>query len=250
MIHRLIDFWPINKCNRDCYYCPARKGIEPIDHEFPPDGRVTRFNNDHFFSWVDKYCDPKTDVFNGTGGEPGLYGKNPTQRNDGFIRNLKLLIYGLTVERGFKMVMQTNGTLEIPSSPNLVRTAAWHFDERPIYYDSIIIIKLPGWFSKVKWCEENNVPYRVTNLNEEFRGGGPGILNDKPTRFTHYCFINAYGQISKTGCYDGDIYAEDYAIRDLSPPIWKNLKSTCPCCGNAAAVERAFELSGIDIKYK
>ena len=228
---KAITIWLINKCNFNCYYCSARQGIEPMDHEYPPDGRVTRVNNRQLLAWLDRYLDPGEWLLELTGGEPGLYPEIDT------------LIPELT-GRGYHGIIQTNGSLQIPKSNNFVRTAAWHGECKPSFYDKIIIIKDPksNWIDKAKWCKENNISFRLIGLNETFRGKPPVVYpQSKGINITHYAFINAYGQLAD--CWKGPFY-EDYCIRDMSLPPDFDLRfagGNCTNCVNVRAIEIACE---------
>jgi len=224
---KLITIWLINKCNFNCYYCVSRGGLEPLDFNYPDESVVSRNSNKLLLPWLDKWLDPKEWVLEFTGGEPGLYPEIDT------------LIPALE-KRGYHGVIQTNGSLPIPDSPNFVRTAAWHQDNRPKYYDSMIIIKTPdgGYLKKAKWCKENKVPYRLTEFNEAYKGNQTNTPDPNPCVITHYAFMNAYGQLAN--CHRGT-FREDNCIREMSPPPDFLLKNVCPSCGNTKAVEYALE---------
>ena len=225
---KLITIWLINKCNFNCYYCSARGGIEPMDFNYPDESVVARNSNKLLLPWLEKYCPPHEWLLEFTGGEPGLYPEIDT-----LIPELE--------KRGYSGVIQTNGSLPIPKSSTFVRTAAWHGDSRPQYYDSMIIIKTGNFMEKVKWCKANNVKFRLTSLNESFRQAQPAPLDTRNCKITHYAFINAYGQLAN--CYKGPFVA-DKCIRAMSPPPdFALAKSSCPKCGNVKAVEYAL---GID----
>ena len=226
---KLITIWLINKCNYDCTYCVAKPGLEPMEFNYPNENVVSRNSNALLLPWLDKWLDPDEWLIELTGGEPGLYPEIDT------------LIPALT-QRGYRGVIQTNGSLPIPESPNFVRTAAWHGDKRPKYYDSMIIIKAPdsGFEEKAEWCKANQVPYRLTELNGSYKGEHSSETDPNPCVITHYAFMNAYGQL--THCHRG-AFREDNCIREMSPPPYFELSGTCPSCGNTKAVEYALETS-------
>jgi len=225
---KLITIWLINKCNFNCYYCTAKGGLQPLDFDYPDDSIVARNSNKLLIPWLEKYCSPDEWLLEFTGGEPGLYPE------------IDILIPALE-SRGYRGVIQTNGSLYIPKSSTFVRTAAWHESSRPKYYDSMIIIKTGGFMEKIKWCRENGVKFRLTGLNESFRNGPPAPSDTRNCKITHYAFINAYGQLAN--CWKGP-FAADNCIRGMSPPLLFELaKSSCPKCGNVKSVEYAL---GID----
>lgn len=224
---KLITIWLINKCNFNCYYCTARGGIEPTDFNYPDESVVARNSNKLLLPWLEKYCPPNEWLLEFTGGEPGLYPE------------INTLIPELTA-RGYSGVIQTNGSLFIPKSSSFVRTAAWHENNRPIHYDSMIIIKTGNFMEKIKWCKENGVKFRLTNLNESFRKTPSASTDTRNCKITHYAFMNAYGQLAN--CYKGP-FKTDNCIRLMSPPpVFELAKSPCPKCGNVKAVEYALGL--------
>ena len=224
---KLMTIWLTNKCNFDCYYCVAKGGIEPPGFELPPHDPARRINNKDLLAWIKKWLNPKEWVLEFTGGEPGLY-----PEIDELIPELTSL--------GYFGAIQTNGSLPIPHSPNFVRTAAWHFDKRPKFYDTMIIIKIPDgtWAKKEKWCKENGVPYRLTQFNKAFENLQTVMPEPEPCVITHYGFINAYGQIAN--CHK-EPFNEEKSIRAMSPPPNFKLADSCPHCGNVKAVEYALE---------
>lgn len=237
---KALSIWPINKCNLKCHYCTAKPGLQPLDFEYPID-IVQRVNNHDLFKWVDEYLDPKEWVIELTGGEPGLYPE------------IVPLVEGLT-DRGYHGVIQTNGTLLIPKSKTFNRVATWHtsIDNPPRYYDWMIILydSMSDVSEKVQWCRDQKIPFQIIPLYtenwnvdltiDELYNKGGCMKFPSPTVITHFCFMNAYGQIAP--CWRSK-FSQDLCIRRMTPPIILDLAKYCPSCLTCKIIENALEKS-------
>lgn len=227
---KLLTVWPINWCNFRCYYCPAKYGLEETGFQYPNEDAVSRNRNGLLFPWLDKFCNPDEWLIEITGGEPGMYPE------------IDSLMLGLQ-ERGYHGIIATNGSFPILRVPNFKKVGAWHKDKKfPRDCDYVIIIKNPqdDWQSKVRYCKEQEIPFRTNNFalfytqaqdesiphNTYGDGFGYGPL------VTEVCWINAWGQISEC-CKSATNPL--VAIRNLSPPV---VKGPCNSCVNAMNIER------------
>ena len=151
---KLLSIAVIQSCNYDCYYCVMKNWIYPLDHVLEDGAPANAVTNAALLQWLDGHIDPGEWLLKITGGEPGLYPEIDT------------LIPALA-QRGYKGVVETNGSLPVPQSGSFPRLAAWHIGrDFPQYYDTILIIKDGGdnWEEKIAYCEEHNVPYVTTML--------------------------------------------------------------------------------------
>ena len=216
----------VMSCNYNCYYCPVQKWLMPINNLFsdkPPEkdypiNGTNCINNDSLLKWLDKYIEPESHIIEITGGEPGLY------------KEIDTLIPALN-ERGYLGIIKTNGSLPIPKTDNFQRIATWHEGKNfPEYYDQILIIENQNdaYKQKIKYCEENNILYHTCLFDEYYK---TNITFDKSlcreTKFEAFTHVNNRGQI--TDCSSGIIFEENN-IFAMTPPIYRNLKSSCHLC--------------------
>jgi hypothetical protein len=131
-----------------------KKWVYPIDHILEDGAPANAITNDALLQWLDAYIDPNGWLLKITGGEPGLYPEIDT------------LIPALE-QRGYKGIVETNGSLPIPQNESFPRLAAWHINrDMPEYYDTILIIQdsNDNWEEKIKYCKEHEIPYVTTML--------------------------------------------------------------------------------------
>jgi organic radical activating enzyme len=216
----LLTLYPIQSCNLTCKYCPTKKWIYPINHEY------NRLNNDLIFSWLDKFCPPEEWCIEVSGGEPGVYPE------------IEGLVNGLT-ERGYYGLIKTNGTLPIPHSDNFQRVAAWHkcsdIDNPPKYYDTILLIKNPDdcWEEKRQYCIDNEIPYKeIIFRNYDIPYAERQEPEDTAFRNTfikNWTVAYSSGQLAR--CY-GHENIEGVTIQNMSPPPQINIWKYCQFCIN------------------
>jgi len=147
----LLNLAVIQSCNYNCYYCTMKEWTYPMDHVLPDGKKANALTNESLLNWIDEYLTPDKWIIKITGGEPGLYPE------------IETLIPELA-KRGYKGLIETNGSLPIPKSDNFIRLAAWHLNRPfPEYYDAIMIIQLKedNWQEKVDYCEKNGIKYLV-----------------------------------------------------------------------------------------
>jgi len=239
---KLLIISIVQSCNQNCYYCPTRRWLYPIDFKFPYSGDdslsdeekertrlpVNRITNEALLKWLDKYIDPKEWFIEITGGEPGLY------------KEINTLIPALN-DRGFKGIIKTNGSLPIPKSNGFIRTTAWHeaVKDIPPYYDKILIIKNPhdDWKKKVEYCEKNNIEYRLLDFNYNYEN----IDNDKKmpepkhnTVFEGMTLILSMGQIIP--CFP-KLPVDDENIFNMTPPKIQDTTKECSKCVHCLSAE-------------
>ena len=162
----LLQIALTTKCNLKCSTCPMKewRNVEP---KFP-------LTNRELIPFIERYCTPDKWVIELTGGEPALY--------DG----LDELCTWLS-KSGYKVLIKTNGLLEIEAYPNIRRCAAFHqFINPPKYYDIYLIIDKLDSERKIAYCRYNRIPFRVIGLNKT-------PLPDQFHRFDNIAFINAAG---------------------------------------------------------
>ena len=151
---KLLSIAIFQSCNYDCYYCVMKPWTYPLGHVLEDGTPANALTNETLLNWLDTYIDPNEWLLKITGGEPGLYPEIDT------------LIPALA-QRGYKGMVETNGSLPIPESEAFIRLAAWHIGgDMPQYYDTILIIQDNNndWEEKIEYCEEHSIPYVVTIL--------------------------------------------------------------------------------------
>jgi len=237
----LLSIYIIQSCNLDCYYCPMKPWIKPLDYKFPFKGNegtkdwtdeqkeasrlpLNAITNNILLKWLDKFIDPAEWIIEISGGEPGLYPE------------INALIPELN-RRGYYGVIKTNGLLPIPKSENFKLVTAWHesVKEIPPNYDWILILKNPAsnWREKAAYCRKNSIPFRALTFHNRYKTGNfyTGLVTRK-NNFGYYSVIRSMGQIVR--CPD-DISSSGGFIQDMCPPQKKDL-SECPFCFIAADV--------------
>ena len=230
---RLLTIYPIQSCNLKCEQCPATEGQIPVNHPW------NKLNNEMLFPWMTTYFPPHKTFVELRGGEPSLYPE------------INELMFWLN-EKGYYGLVKTNGILPIPKTPNFIRIAAWHrdIDQPPEHYDSMLILANPkqDWQAKVRYCEENNIPYK-TGEYVIFHGSDKGkIYGKQPTKpvsfFKSWTLVYSNADINQCPirrkyCVDGDLdlHPDDRGAKvwKMSPPRFRG--KPCPMCPNVTGQE-------------
>lgn len=196
-----------NRCNFSCWHCPMGKWRNSAAPRWP-------LSNEILIPYLQKYVDPKNWVVELTGGEPSLY--------DGIEDLMRWLS-----ETGYKTLVKTNGSGDLPHLPNVKIVAAFHrLEQPPKNYDEILIVDKVNREEKEAYCKENNIPYQVIGWNKENPDGA--------THGFQYCaFINPAGH--QVGCCADrpieDVRADgiDYRRIDKRPLV------AMVCCNHCKA---------------
>jgi len=162
----LLNLAVIQSCNYDCYYCTMKEWTYPIDHVFGDGKKANRLTNEILFKWIDAFLNPNEWMIKITGGEPGLYPE------------IEGLVLGLA-QRGYRGIIETNGSLPIPKTDNFIRLGAWHLGKPfPVYYDAIVIIqnKNDNWQEKIDHCEKKGIKYLI---NMQRGASSPWTLEER-----------------------------------------------------------------------
>lgn len=155
-----------NRCNFSCWHCPMKewRNREP---KFP-------LNNAELLPFLEMNVDPKEWVVELTGGEPSLY------------EGIEELMEWLSAN-GYRTIVKTNGSGNLPKLPNVKIVAAFHkLDEPPQNYDIYLIVDKVQREEKEAYCKEHGIPYKVIGFDKE----NP---DNATNGFTYVSFINAAG---------------------------------------------------------
>ena len=220
----------MNSCNRDCYYCPVKKWLRPLNREQTDDDKknnrplVNQLNNRDLLKFIFKNIKPSGWVIELTGGEPGLYPE------------IDELLMELTKKK-YQGMVKTNGSCEIKSTDNFPLVAAWHEGEKiPANYDQILIIKNPAddWRAKTTYCEENGIPYHTVGFDRKFEGvKAYAEVFGKINRAIRCAHVNSSGRVTECAAAPPDDAA---TIWEGKMPT-RNLQRTCLKCKNIHDVE-------------
>jgi MoaA/NifB/PqqE/SkfB family radical SAM enzyme len=205
---------------------------------YPPDLKAPRWNsgeltsincitNTVLFPWLDANCPPSEWILKITGGEPGLYPE------------IAELIPWLS-QRGYRTLVETNGSLPIPKADLCVRLAAWHFEKpTPKYFDMILIIEndAEDWRKKVDYCEQGDIPYITVPL----RGGYGKVdghiidMEHEPTKIEAILHMYSMGNLKMCpSC--GEVYGD---IFNKTEPVVKVLDNyVCKRCPQTFMVDQ------------
>lgn len=130
-----------NKCNRSCPYCPVEQWRNTTPRQ--------PLNNSELIPFIEEYAKPEQWVIELTGGEPSLY--------DGIDELMQWLS-----DKGYRALVKTNGTGNLPHLPNVKIVAAFHdIDNPPKNYDELLIINTEGREEKEVYCAAHQIPYKV-----------------------------------------------------------------------------------------
>jgi hypothetical protein len=245
MFH-LLTIYPVQSCNLRCPQCPASIGQVPVDHPW------NKLNNAMLFPWLKEYFPYYKTFIELRGGEPSLYSE------------IVELMKWLGTE-GYHGSVKTNGILPIPKTDGFVRLAAWHRDVAypPKYYDVILILANPNqdWQAKVRYCQENNIPYRLGNY-EIYHGPDKGKIysytdglqdlklptnsesvSNSVSFFSTWTLVFSNADINSCMNYlkyevlgDDKLHPDDKGAKvwKMSPP---HFKAPCGHCSNVVAQE-------------
>lgn len=236
---KLLKIQLMNSCDRNCYYCPAKKWMKPVGFAFTDRGYpiyMDAITNEALLKWLKEYINPNEWILEFTGGEPSLY-----KEIDTLVPTLNKL--------GYKGIIRTHGGNPIPKSDNFRIVTAWHEfwgDKCPTYYDLILIIKNPNddWRKKLDYCISSGIPYKTCEFDESYAGREMLHIDtgkaDKPCVITHISYISSMGQLA--GCQRKEL-SEDKTIFNMSPPdiisTW-NTKG-CEYCIHEAHVQLVLQ---------
>jgi hypothetical protein len=141
---KLLAISLTRKCNLRCPWCVGRPWVNA-----EPAADYAPLSNVALLPFLGK-ASPGEFFVELTGGEPALY--------DGLDELL-----GYLERRGFRGTIRTNGLLPVRKTAGFKRIAAFHdYGNPPKYYDVYLIIKQLDWERKAKYCEENEIPYKLT----------------------------------------------------------------------------------------
>ena len=194
-----------NRCNFACWHCPMGKWRNYTAPRWP-------LSNAELIPYLEKWIDPKKWVVELTGGEPSLYPE------------IDELLHWLS-ETGYKVLVKTNGSGNLPHLPNVKLVAAFHkLDQPPKNYDEILIVDKVNREEKEAYCKKNGIPYHVIGYNKENPDGASH-------GFDQCAFINPAGH--QTGCCadppieDVRKDGRDYRRIDKRPLVTRSCCSHC-----------------------
>lgn len=196
-----------NKCNFSCWHCPMGKWRNYVAPRWPLD-------NATLIPWMEQYVRPDMWVVELTGGEPSLY--------DGIEELMRWLS-----EHGYKTLVKTNGSGNLPHLPNVKIVAAFHrLEQPPKNFDEVLIVDKIQSVEKIAYCKEHGIPYKVIGYNKENHDGATH-------GFDMCAFINPAGH--QIGCcadipHERLVNGVDYNRITHRPLV---LKKCCPHCKSA-----------------
>lgn len=137
-----------NKCNFGCWHCPMGKWRNYTPPRWP-------LCNAELIPWLDKYVNKGEWLIELTGGEPSLYPE------------IDELLHWLS-DTGYKVLVKTNGSGNLPHLPNIKIVAAFHqLGNPPKNYDEYLIVDKIDREAKEEYCQANGIPYKVIGFNKE-----------------------------------------------------------------------------------
>lgn len=155
------------KCNLSCWHCPAKdwRGTTP---KYP-------LNNDELIPWLKEWVNPNRFVIELTGsGDPSMY------------EGIEELCDWLSMNK-YRVLIKTNGLLEIKPHEGITRVAAFHqLHNPPKYFDKILIVDKLQREEKESICNANGWGYKVIGYNKE-------VLGDNNHGFKYMGFLNNAG---------------------------------------------------------
>lgn len=161
--------------------------------------------------WIADNVMAKRWVIELTGGEPSLYPE------------IDELLHWLS-DNGYRTLVKTNGSGNLPHLPNVKLVAAFHrLEEPPKNFDEYLIVDKIQREEKEAYCKEHGIPYKVIGYDKE----NPDNARHE---FELCAFVNPAGH--QVGCLaekphervvDGDDYNR-ISHRPLIPQV------CCPHC--------------------
>ena len=137
-----------NRCNLACWHCPMGKWRNSEEPRWP-------LCNAELIPWMGANVPARDWIVELTGGEPSLYAELPE------------LLDWLAAE-GYRVVIKTNGTGNIPHMDNVVIASAFHrLDRPPVNYDRYLIVDKIDREEKEAYCRERGIPYTVIGYGKE-----------------------------------------------------------------------------------
>lgn len=111
--------------------------------------------NRELLPFLERYVKPSEWVIELTGGEPSLYPE------------IDELLHWLS-DTGYKVLVKTNGSGNLPHLPNIKIVAAFHqLGNPPKNFDEYLIVDKIQSEEKVAYCKEQGITYRVIGYNKE-----------------------------------------------------------------------------------
>ena len=136
-------------------------------------------DNATLLPYLQKYVQPSLWVIELTGGEPSLYPE------------IDELLHWLS-ENGYRTLVKTNGSGDMPHLPNVKLVAAFHrLEQPPKNFDEYLIVDRIQREEKEAYCKANGIPYKVIGYDKENPDGAAH-------GFTLCAFINPAGH--QVGC--------------------------------------------------
>ena len=201
-----------NKCNFSCWHCPMGQWRNSSAPRWP-------LCNEILIPYLERYVIPSEWVVELTGGEPSLY------------EGIDELLQWLS-DNGYKTLVKTNGSGNLPHLPNVKIVAAFHrLEQPPKNFDDVLIVDKIQSSEKIAYCEEHGIPYKVIGYNKENPDGAAH-------NFRHCAFINPAGH--QTGCCadppieDVRKDGRDYRRIDIRPLVVRD------CCAHCKAAIDAW----------
>ena len=161
-----------NRCNFSCWHCPMGKWRNAEKPRWPLD-------NATLLPYLQKYVQPSQWIIELTGGEPSLYPE------------IDELLHWLS-DNGYRTLVKTNGSGDLPHLPNVKLVAAFHrLEQPPKNFDEYLIVDRIQREEKEAYCKANGIPYNVIGYEKENPDGAAH-------GFTLCAFINPAGH--QVGC--------------------------------------------------
>lgn len=202
-----------NRCNFGCAYCPVTQWRNTTPKH--------PLCNAELIPFLERAIkNPDCWVVELTGGEPSLY------------EGIDELMQWLS-SHGYRTLVKTNGTGNLPHLPNVKIVAAFHdIDKPPTNYDEVLIINTKGREEKEVYCAAHGIPYKVIGFwKDNF---------DNSTHGFHLCaFINPAGH--QIPCQANK--AEEHIVDgvDIARIDHKNVLTAMVCCNHCKAAIDAWK---------
>lgn len=206
-----------NRCNFNCWHCPMGKWHNSEPPRWP-------LCNAELIPWMDKYVQPDQWVVELTGGEPSLYPE------------IDELLHWLS-EHGYKTLVKTNGSGDLPHLPGVKLVAAFHqLKNPPKNYDVYLIVDKIDREAKEKYCNEHGISYKVIGFGKENPDG-------YSHRFALCAYVNNAGH--QVGCQARAVFESVRNGVDYRRIPHRALVAM-PCCPNCkAAIDADRFLEGM-----
>lgn len=210
---KLLIIQPSDVCNLNCSYCSFKN--------YKRHGRCVKHLKPAsvFLNWIDNFCSPNEWIIHITGGG------EPTMMPD-----IDTLLTGL-LNKGYYIILQTNGVIPVQRHPKLLRVATWHGDYKPCDVDKIIILKEGDWKAKKVACEYLGKPYIIRSLVDHDDCANRRVNDRYPTKtnalFTKTWLILASGNMKP--CNRRKLQKRKWVHEaHHAPDLTHSLCPTCP----------------------